>query len=103
MPPIDGLDRSAAWNNRDATTPSTCPQSMIVLGGGPVGSELAQAWSSLGTEVTLVEGGEHLLSREEPFAGEEVAASLREQLRRRRPHRDASRIGGPGGPGVVAS
>jgi pyruvate/2-oxoglutarate dehydrogenase complex dihydrolipoamide dehydrogenase (E3) component len=52
---------------------------MVVLGGGPVGSELAQAWSTLGTKVTLVEGGEHLLSREEPFAGEQVAAALRER------------------------
>ena len=53
---------------------------MIVLGGGPVGCELSQAWSTLGTEVTLVEGGERLLSREEPFAGEEVAESLRESF-----------------------
>jgi len=76
MPPIDGLDQVQAWNNRDATTAKHVPQSMIVLGGGPVGSELSQAWASLGTEVTLVEGGEHLLSREEAFAGEEVADSL---------------------------
>jgi dihydrolipoamide dehydrogenase len=51
---------------------------MIVLGGGPVGCELAQAWSTLGTEVTLVEGGERLLSREEPFAGDQVGEALRE-------------------------
>jgi dihydrolipoamide dehydrogenase len=51
---------------------------MIVLGGGPVGSELAQAWSTIGTAVTLVEGEERLLPREEPFAGEQVAAALRE-------------------------
>jgi dihydrolipoamide dehydrogenase len=80
MPPIDGLDEIDAWNNRDATTAKQVPESMIVLGGGPVGSELAQAWASLGTEVTLVEGGDHLLSREEPFAGEEVAESLREHF-----------------------
>jgi pyruvate/2-oxoglutarate dehydrogenase complex dihydrolipoamide dehydrogenase (E3) component len=48
-----------------------------VLGGGPVGSELSQAWASLGTKVTLVEGGPRLLGRDEPFAGEEVAAALR--------------------------
>jgi pyruvate/2-oxoglutarate dehydrogenase complex dihydrolipoamide dehydrogenase (E3) component len=80
MPPIDGLDGVEAWNNRAATTAKQIPESMIVLGGGPVGSELAQAWASLGTEVTLVEGGDHLLSREEPFAGEEVADSLREHF-----------------------
>ncbi len=78
MPPIDGLDSVRTWNNRDATTSKRVPESMIVLGGGPVGSELAQAWSTLGTKVTLVEGESHLLSREEPFAGEQVAASLRD-------------------------
>jgi dihydrolipoamide dehydrogenase len=80
MPPIDGLDTVEAWNNRQATTAKQIPESMIVLGGGPVGSELSQAWSSLGTKVTLVEGNGHLLSREEAFAGEEVAASLRENF-----------------------
>ncbi len=77
MPPIDGLDSVRTWNNRDATTAKQVPASMIVLGGGPVGSELAQAWASLGTRVTLIDGGPHLLGREEPFAGEEVAAALR--------------------------
>jgi dihydrolipoamide dehydrogenase len=77
MPPIDGLDSVRAWNNRDATTAERVPASMIVLGGGPVGCELAQAWASLGTKVTLVEGAERLLGRDEPFAGEAVAKSLR--------------------------
>jgi len=80
MPPIEGLDEIDPWNNRNATTAKLLPESMIVLGGGPVGSELAQAWASLGTEVTLVEGGERLLPREEPFAGEEVAEALRERF-----------------------
>jgi pyruvate/2-oxoglutarate dehydrogenase complex dihydrolipoamide dehydrogenase (E3) component len=80
MPPIPGLDTVTAWNNRQATTAKQVPASMIVLGGGPVGSELSQAWASLGTKVTLVEGNEHLLSREEPFAGEEVADSLRDNF-----------------------
>jgi pyruvate/2-oxoglutarate dehydrogenase complex dihydrolipoamide dehydrogenase (E3) component len=77
MPPVDGLDSVKAWNNRDATTAKRVPPSMIVLGGGPVGCELAQVWSTLGTEVTLIEGGELLLAREEPFAGEQVALALR--------------------------
>ena len=76
MPPIAGLDGVKAWNNRDATTAKEVPESMIVLGGGPVGAELAQAWSSLGTRVVLLEGEDHLLPREEPFAGERVAESL---------------------------
>jgi len=78
MPPIDGLDSVRTWNNRDATTSKRVPESMVVLGGGPVGCELAQAWSTLGTAVTLIEGEQLLLPREEPFAGEQVAASLRE-------------------------
>ncbi len=77
MPPIVGLDAVSAWNNREATTAKQVPESMVVLGGGPVGAELAQAWATLGTEVILVEGEERLLPREEPFAGEQVAESLR--------------------------
>ena len=80
MPPIEGLDSVPTWNNRDATTAKRVPASLIVLGGGPVGSELSQAWASLGSRVTLIEGGERLLSREEPFAGEEVATALRERF-----------------------
>ncbi|MET0558607.1 MAG: NAD(P)/FAD-dependent oxidoreductase [Solirubrobacterales bacterium] len=80
MPPIEGLDSVRSWNNRDATTAREVPESMVVLGGGPVGSELSQAWASLGTRVTMVEGEGRLLSREEPFAGEEVAAALRERF-----------------------
>jgi pyruvate/2-oxoglutarate dehydrogenase complex dihydrolipoamide dehydrogenase (E3) component len=78
MPPIDGLDSIRAWNNREATVAEEVPASLVVLGGGPVGAELAQAWSTLGTRVVLVEGEERLLPREEPFAGEQVAASLRD-------------------------
>ncbi len=80
MPPIEGLDQIRAWNNRDATTAKEVPASMIVLGGGPVGAELAQAWATLGTRVTLLEGSERLLSREEPFAGDQVADSLRDNF-----------------------
>jgi dihydrolipoamide dehydrogenase len=79
MPPLAGLDSIHAWNNRDATTSKRVPPSMAILGGGPVGCELAQAWSTLGTEVTLIEDGERLLSREEPFAGEEIAEALRDR------------------------
>jgi pyruvate/2-oxoglutarate dehydrogenase complex dihydrolipoamide dehydrogenase (E3) component len=77
MPPIPGLDSVPTWNNRDATTAEEVPASMIVLGGGPVGSELSQAWASMGTRVTLIDMGDHLLGRDESFAGEEVAAALR--------------------------
>jgi len=78
MPPIEGLDSVPSWNNRQGTTSKEVPPSMVVLGGGVVGTELSQAWSTLGTAVTLIEGENRLLSREEPFAGEEVGAALRE-------------------------
>jgi dihydrolipoamide dehydrogenase len=73
MPPIDGLDEVDAWDNRDATSTSSVPRRFLVLGGGPIGAELAQAFRRLGSEqVTVIEGGPRLLAREEPFAGEQV-------------------------------
>jgi pyruvate/2-oxoglutarate dehydrogenase complex dihydrolipoamide dehydrogenase (E3) component len=77
MPPIDGLDGVKPWNNRDATTAKRAPESMVILGGGPVGTEMAQAWSSFGAGVVLIQGAERLLPRDEPFAGELVADGLR--------------------------
>ena len=79
MPPIEGLDSVGAWNNREGTTAKHVPESMVVLGGGPVGCELSQAWASLGCRVTLIEGGPRVLAREEDFAGDEVAAALAER------------------------
>lgn len=79
MPPIEGLDTVAAWNNRQGTTSTAAPDSMIVLGGGPVGCELAQAWASLGTEVTLIEASDRLLLKEEPFAGAQVEEAMRQR------------------------
>jgi pyruvate/2-oxoglutarate dehydrogenase complex dihydrolipoamide dehydrogenase (E3) component len=78
MPPIPGLAEARPWTNREATTSVLVPPRLLVLGGGVVGVELAQAWATLGSEVTVVELFERLLVREEPFAGEQVEASLRE-------------------------
>jgi pyruvate/2-oxoglutarate dehydrogenase complex dihydrolipoamide dehydrogenase (E3) component len=76
LPPVDGLGGDSTWSNREATTAESPPRRLAVLGGGPVGCELAQAWRSLGSEVTLIEGEERLLPPMEPFAGEQVAESL---------------------------
>ena len=76
VPPIDGIDGTRWWTNREATTAKAAPGRLLVLGGGPVGCEMAQAWSALGSRVTLVEGSDHLLSREEPFAAQEVQDAL---------------------------
>ena len=73
VPPVEGLREIVSWDNRDATSAHEVPRRLLVLGGGAVGVELAQAYRRLGSEeVTVVEGGPRLLAREEPFAGEEV-------------------------------
>ena len=74
MPPIDGLQDAAPWDSRKATAAKEVPQSLLVLGGGPVGVEMAQAWRTLGAEeVTVVVSGDRLIPREEPFASRLVA------------------------------
>ena len=78
LPPIPGLAEAEPWTNREGTTASEVPQSLIVIGGGPVGCELAQAWSSLGSDVVLLEIAPRLLAAEEEFASEQVAAGLRD-------------------------
>ena len=72
IPPVPGLAEAQPWTNRQATTGHSVPERLLVLGGGPVGCEMAQAYRSFGAEVTLIEGGEHLLGREEPYAGQEL-------------------------------
>jgi pyruvate/2-oxoglutarate dehydrogenase complex dihydrolipoamide dehydrogenase (E3) component len=79
IPPIDGLREAEPWDNRQATTAKSAPDSLVVLGGGPVGTEMAQAWHSFGADVALVEAEDRLLPKEEPFAGEQVADALRER------------------------
>ena len=79
IPPIDGLREAEPWDNRQATTSKRVPESLLVLGGGPVGAEMAQAWHSLGADVVLIEAMDRLLPNEEPFAGEEVAQAFRDR------------------------
>jgi dihydrolipoamide dehydrogenase len=77
MPPIPGLAEAEPWDNRTATGATVVPRRLVVLGGGAVGTELAQAFRRLGSaEVTIIEGQGRLLAREEPFAGEEVGAAF---------------------------
>jgi dihydrolipoamide dehydrogenase len=78
MPPIPGLADARPWTNREATTSKVVPPRLLVLGGGVAGVELGQAYASLGSSVTLVEGGERVLAREEPFAGEAIDTALRD-------------------------
>jgi dihydrolipoamide dehydrogenase len=68
-PPIPGLAEAPYWTSRDATSASAVPSSLIVLGGGPVGCELAQLYARLGCRVTIAHDVEHLLPRDDPDAG----------------------------------
>jgi pyruvate/2-oxoglutarate dehydrogenase complex dihydrolipoamide dehydrogenase (E3) component len=78
LPPIPGLDGIDAWTNREATTAKEIPARLVIAGGGVVGTEMAQAFQSLGAQVTLVEGERRLLAREEEFACAQVTEALAE-------------------------
>ena len=79
MPPIEGLDEiDDTWTNREATTAKTIPRSLVIMGGGVVGVEMAQAFQTLGARVTLIEGERRLLPREEEYACEQVTDALDE-------------------------
>jgi len=79
IPPVDGLDSVEYWTNQDATSTHEVPASLAVMGGGPVGAELAQFFSRLGAKVTIVERGPRLLGRVHEEAGAIVAAVFREE------------------------
>jgi pyruvate/2-oxoglutarate dehydrogenase complex dihydrolipoamide dehydrogenase (E3) component len=78
IPSIPGLERTAYWTNREATTFAEIPESAVVLGGGPVGIELAQMLRRFGADVHLVETADRLLAREEPRVSELILEALRE-------------------------
>jgi pyruvate/2-oxoglutarate dehydrogenase complex dihydrolipoamide dehydrogenase (E3) component len=76
-PPVDGLPEVRAWDNRDVTTAKDIPRRLLVLGGGVVGVEMAQAYRRLGADdVTIVEAGDRLLGKYEPWVGEVLADVL---------------------------
>ncbi len=78
IPPIPGLrELDGIWTNREATGLKSVPRRLLVLGGGPVGVELAQAVHRLGAEAVIVEASPHLLSREPAALGEALGAALR--------------------------
>ena len=77
MPPIEGLSAiDDAWTNREATTAKAIPDRLVIMGGGVVGVEMSQAFQTLGSQVTLVEGERRLLPREEEFACAELTEAL---------------------------
>jgi pyruvate/2-oxoglutarate dehydrogenase complex dihydrolipoamide dehydrogenase (E3) component len=78
VPPIPGLREARPWTNREAVTAKEVPPTLVVLGGGTVGVEMADAFASFGSRVTVIEAGPRVLAREEPFAGDEVCAAFAE-------------------------
>ncbi|GAA1649446.1 NAD(P)/FAD-dependent oxidoreductase [Kribbella alba] len=76
IPPIDGLAGTPYWTNHEAIEADTLPASILVLGGGAIGLELAQVFARFGAEVTVVEGAERVLSIEEPESSELAQKAL---------------------------
>jgi pyruvate/2-oxoglutarate dehydrogenase complex dihydrolipoamide dehydrogenase (E3) component len=97
VPPVKGLAEAAYWGSREATSATAVPESLVVVGGGAVGCELAQAYARLGARVTLVQGGDHLLPRVDPEAADILAAALEEEGIEIRYDAKATRVEGGGG------
>jgi dihydrolipoamide dehydrogenase len=77
LPPIEGLDEmDGIWTNREATTATEIPGRLVVVGAGPVGVELSQAFQKLGSQVTLIEGERRILPRHEDFACIQLTEAL---------------------------
>ena len=74
VPPIPGLAGTPFWTNREAAETEQVPESLIVLGGGPVGAELSQVFARFGARVTVIEALPRLLPAAEPESGELLAA-----------------------------
>src|SRR5918911_525392 len=77
VPPVPGLrELDGVWTNREATGATEVPRRLLVLGGGPVGVELAQAFRRMGSEVALIEGMDHVLPREPAPLGAALGDAL---------------------------
>jgi pyruvate/2-oxoglutarate dehydrogenase complex dihydrolipoamide dehydrogenase (E3) component len=76
IPPIEGLAGTPLWTNHEAIEADTLPESLVVLGGGAIGLELAQVFARFGVEVSVIEALDRLIAVEEPEASELAAAAL---------------------------
>ncbi|MCP2336485.1 dihydrolipoyl dehydrogenase family protein [Actinomadura rupiterrae] len=77
VPDVEGLGDVPVWTSDEALTVPDLPRRLVVLGGGPVGCEMAQVYAAFGSAVTVVEASGRLLTAEAPFAGEVLAEALR--------------------------
>jgi dihydrolipoamide dehydrogenase len=78
VPPIPGLAEAGYWTNRQATTLKEIPESIVILGGGPVGIELGQFMRRFATDVSIIETADRLIPREDPRVSELIADTLLE-------------------------
>ncbi|MGX6604407.1 dihydrolipoyl dehydrogenase family protein [Micromonosporaceae bacterium Da 78-11] len=92
VPPIDGLAGTPYWTNREAVEVDTLPASLVVLGGGAIGCELAQVFARFGVQVTIIEGSDRLLAMEEPESSAVAAQALEADGVRVRTGVHASRV-----------
>jgi pyruvate/2-oxoglutarate dehydrogenase complex dihydrolipoamide dehydrogenase (E3) component len=76
-PPVPGIDEIRIWTNREATLTRVLPKSLVVLGGGPTGCEMAQVFARFEVPVTIVQSGERLMPTDHPRNSEAVTAGLR--------------------------
>ncbi|GAB1824109.1 dihydrolipoyl dehydrogenase family protein [Herbidospora sp. RD11066] len=102
IPDLDGLSGTPFWTNREAITTESAPESMIVLGGGAIGLELAQVFARFGTRITILESAPGLLPGEEPEAGRLIARVFRDEGIRVLTGVSASRVDHDGGFRVTA-
>jgi len=79
MPPVEGLDKTPCLTNKDIFSLDRLPRSLIVLGGGPIGIEMAQAFTRLGSQVTVVEYGPQILAKEDDDMALAVMEALEEE------------------------
>ncbi len=76
IPPVEGLAGTPYWTNREAVEAETLPDTLIVLGGGAIGLELAQVLARFGVQVTVIEGSDRVLAMEEPESSRTAAEAL---------------------------
>jgi pyruvate/2-oxoglutarate dehydrogenase complex dihydrolipoamide dehydrogenase (E3) component len=98
LPPIEGLSAVEPWTSREGTSSNEVPKSLVVVGGGAVGCELAQFYSRLGARVTVVQSGDYLLPRVDRDAGDLLGKVFRGEGIELCLNARATKVeGGPGG------
>ena len=97
VPPIEGLADVPHWGSREATSATSVPDSLVIVGGGAVGCELAQCYARLGAQVSLIQSGDRLLPRMDPEAAAILAEIFAEEGIELRFGAKATRVQGGGG------